>query len=162
MRPFYPTPTTFPERKRKLRQCPEKLPTIGKISLFSPFSSPFNHSSLCMCVHKYTVGESCLFSLSRGRPHARTNAHTLSAVWAGFLCFGLSNKHCHAYTVNPVARALSLSLSLRYSHTRTVTHTPLPHTCTHNLSGPRPVTFSRRAPARRLRAPPDACVTDRT
>lgn len=120
MRLFYPTPTTFPERKRKLRQCPEKLPTIGKISLFFLFSSPFNHSSLCMCMHKYTVGESCLLSLSHGRPHARTNAHTLSAVWAGFsVLVSPINTATRTLSTPSLANSLSLSLSLRYSHTQT-------------------------------------------
>lgn len=54
MRLFYPTPATFPERKRKRRQCPEKLTTIGKYLFFSPPPPTFNHNSLCMCAHKYT------------------------------------------------------------------------------------------------------------
>lgn len=126
MRPFYPTPATFPERKRKLRQCPEKLRTIGKYLSFLIRFPPSNHSSLCMCVHKHTVGESCLFS-SHANMHTRmhtprTQSH-LSAVWVGFSVL--------VSPINTATRTLSsppLALSPRFgSHTRTVTHTPSPH-----------------------------------
>lgn len=103
MRLFYPTPATFPERKRKLRQCPEKLRTIGKSLSLSFFCTPPLITLLCACAHKNTQQ---LFSHTQTR--TRTGAHTEPSFcclgWV--LCFGLSNKHCHAYTVNSAARAL--------------------------------------------------------
>lgn len=113
MRLFYPTPTTFPERKRKLRQCPEKLRTIGKCLFFS-FPTPSNHSSLCACVRKTQQGSAACF---RSRTPARKRAHTFCCLGLGF-CFGLSNKHCHAYTVKSAARALDTVLT----HPRSRTH----------------------------------------
>lgn len=94
---FYPTPTTFLERKRKSLQCPEKLKTIGK---YFRKKKKKNRAFIFL---------TCRF------PAARLHrVFFFSRSWAWLWCFGLSNKQCHAYTVNSAASALSLSLSPFY------------------------------------------------
>lgn len=162
MRLFYPTPATFPERKRKLRQCPEKLRTIGKYLSFLirfPLQSQF---FVHVRAQTHSRGELLVFLT---RKHAHTHAHPAHAEpsfcclgWV--FCFGLSNKHCHAYTVKSAARALS---PVRFSHTHGHVHAhalPAPAEPSSH-PGPGPVTFSMRAPACvRLRT--RACLTERT
>lgn len=109
MRPFYPTAATFHERKRKLLQFPEKLKTIGKYH-----SCCLSSLFVCVCV--------CVRGSPRSRTLARwrrTSSFSVDRLqisrhlcllpelgWA--LCFGLSHKQCHAYTVKSAASALSL------------------------------------------------------
>lgn len=90
MRLFYRTVATFPERKRKPRQCPEKLRTIGK---YTSCFFLFFYVCICSSMCKHTHILNLLFSCTQP---------SFCCLGRAF-CFGLVNKHCHAYTVNPAA-----------------------------------------------------------